>query len=355
MGRARTLIALACVLSSSMAEADVATDEARRKQVIVHGDGVDITVGQVEDLIARQAPAMRGKYRDTDELKTLISGLLRTELLANEAQRRGYESELPVRYLTKDSAAQALVRSEIDDKLTPEAIAVEDVSAYYETHPAEFHRVAMRRASQIVLESEAEAERLLPEVSVADARAFAELAKQYSKDPETKTQGGDLGYFASEPANDPPRDKAQPIVQPAVRKAVFALAEVGDTSKQPAALSAPEEAHAPPAEHAATKPPSTVQLAIVRFTAERPERHVSLEDAALSIRAKLWRERRQHALDQLYAKLRAKDKPQVFTERIYQISFDDMEKRPSGFVPDPVRPAAPALVPAANVAAPSAP
>ena len=53
------------------------------------------------------------------------------------------------------------------------------------------------------------------------------------------------------------------------------------------------------------------------------------------MRAKLWREHRQQALDALYARLRAKDKPQVFTDRIYQISFDDMEKRPSGFSPDP--------------------
>ena len=297
-------------------------EDLRRGQVLAHGAGVVVTVGEVEDLIAQQGPGMRARYRTGDALKTLVSSLVRTELLANEAERRGYEAQPPVRYLIKDSAAQALMRSEIDDKITPEAIAPEEVRAYYDTHPNEFHRHAMRRASQIILESEAEATTLLPEAEKADPRAFAELAKQHSKDVETKPQGGDLGYFAAAPENDPPRDKAQPAVKPPVRSAVFALAEVGDTSAQPIALDAPHQA----------------QRAIVRFSAERPERHVALDDAELTIRAKLWRERRQKALDQLYGKLRARDKPQVFTDRIYLIDFDDMEKRPSGFVPDPVTP-----------------
>jgi hypothetical protein len=182
----------------------------------------------------------------------------------------------------------------------------------------------MRRASQLVLDNAAEAAELLPEAQKADARAFAELAKSRSKDAVTKAQGGDLGYFAKVPEDDGQlRDASQPKVSPSVRSAVFALAEVGDTTRLPIELPHSEPPDAP------------TQLAIVRFTAERPERHVSLEDATLSVRAKLWRERRQQALDALYARLRARDKPQVFTDRIYQITFDDMEKRPSGFAPDP--------------------
>jgi peptidyl-prolyl cis-trans isomerase C len=331
MWRARSLIALALSAGSlasgarAAAQGDAGSlslapgDDARRGQVLAQGAGFAVTVGEVEDLIRQQGPGLRARYRDGNELRGLVTSLVRAELLANEASRRGYDTLAPVRYLAKDSAAQALVRSEVDDKITPETIAEADVRAYYDAHPAEFHRVAMRRASVIVLASEAEAEALVPEAHKADPRAFAELAKQHSKDPETKVQGGDLGYFAAEPGDDPPRDKTQPLVSVPLRQAVFLLADVGDTSK-PVALA--------------------TQRALVRFTAERPERHVSLEDAAPSIRGKLWRERRQKALDQLVNKLRARDKPQVFTDRIYQISFDDMEKRPSGFAPDPIKPPA---------------
>jgi hypothetical protein len=68
---------------------------------------------------------------------------------------------------------------------------------------------------------------------------------------------------------------------------------------------------------------------------------VSLAEADGTIRSKLWRERRQKAVAALLDKLRAKDKPKVFTERVDLVSFDDMEKRPTGFAPEPTGPARP--------------
>jgi hypothetical protein len=300
------------------------SDEARRQLVVARGEGVEVTVAEIEDVLAQQGPSLRARYKDPEQLKVLVASLVRAELLAGEAARRGYERLAPVRYTAKDSAAQALVRSEVEDKITPQTIATDEVRAYYESHPAEFHRTAMRRASQIVVDQGSEVDALQAEAHKADARAFAELAKARSKDAATKAQGGDLGYFAKDPADDGQlRDATQPKVPASVRSAVFALREVGDTTPKPV-------------EVAPAQPPAVAaQVAIVRFTAERPERHVTLDDATPSVRAKLWRERRQKALDELYARLRAKDKPQVFTDRIYRISFDDMEKRPAGFAPDP--------------------
>lgn len=286
-------------------------DDARRKQAIIRGEGVEVTVGEVEDVLAQQSPLVRARYRDPEELKALVNSLARAELLAAEAARRGYSDNPAVRHTVQESAAQALVRLEIDEAVTPQSIPAEQVRAYYEAHPTEFHRAATRRASILVVDGPEEAQKLLADAQKTDARGFAELVKQHSKDATTKATGGDLGYFALEPTSD--GTEAQ--VPPGVRKATFALKDIGDTSA-PIALDK--------------------QLVIVRLSGERPERHVPLDDAALSIRAKLWRERRQQALDALVAKLRTRDKPQVFAERIEQISFDDMEKRPSGFAPDPV-------------------
>lgn len=291
--------------------ADAAVPEdTRRSQVIARGEGVEVTLGEVEDALAQQGPLARIRYRTPDDLKALVQNLVRTELLAIEAKKRGYESNKAVRQTVKESAAQALVRLEVEDKITPQSIPLEDVRTYYESHGAEFHRAAMRRASQIVLDTREEALQLLPQAEKADARGFAELAKQHSKHNETKQQGGDLGYITQQP------EPAETGLSPALRDAVFALEKVGDTSKEPLALG--------------------TQFAILRLTGERPERHASLDDAAPAIRAKLWRERRQVALDALIAKLRARDKPEVHPERVERISFDDMEKRPSGFAPDPL-------------------
>ncbi len=297
-------------------------EDARRAQVLVKGEGVEVTIGELEDALAQQGASARARYKDPEQLKQLVSNLVRVDLLAAEAERRGYAQNPAVRHTVKDSAAQALVRVEIDDKVSPQSIPVEDVRAYYSAHAADFHRDAMRRASLIALDSAEEARALLPEAKAADARGFAELAKVRSKDLETKAHGGDLGYFAREPL----AAGGEPNVAAALRKATFALKEVGDTSPQPVALEG--------------------KFAIVRVTGERPARHIEFNDAAPSIRAKLWRERRQKGLDELFASLRARDKPQVFAERVELIRFDDMERRPSGFAPDP--PARPATTPDAE-------
>ncbi len=305
--------AVTALLPHLRARAEAAANErARRAQVLVKGEGVEVTIGEVEDALAQFGPILRARYKDPEQLKELVNNLVRTQLLAAEAERRGYERNLAVRHTVKDSAAQALVRAEIDEKITPQAIPLEDVRSYYDAHEADFHHVAMRRASVILLDSEEAARALLPEARAADARGFAELAKQRSKDPEAKAHGGDLGYFAREPLTN----GSEARVDPALRKATFALKEVGDTSPAPVAAEG--------------------RYAIVRVTGERPERHVELNDAAPAIRAKLWRERRDKALSELYARLRARDKPQVFAERVELISFDDMERRPSGFAPDPI-------------------
>lgn len=319
---ARSLAVALVLIAPSRGVADDAgtapspVETERRAQAIVRGQGVEITVGEVEDLIAQQGPAARIRYRDPAQLRLLVDNLARAELLAAEAARRGYEQNAAVRYTVKDSAAQALVRAEVEDKITPDAIPLDDVRAYYDAHPDEFHRPGMRRASFILLDSEDDATKLLPQAKKADARAFSELAKQHSRDVATKTAGGDLGYFMKDAPSDAgaPNEADAGALTDAVRSAAFTLREVGDTSA-PLAI---EGKHA-----------------IVRLTGERPERHVSLEDATASIRAKLWRERRQQALDALFTSLREREKPQVFETRVNLISFDDMEKRPAGFALDP--------------------
>jgi parvulin-like peptidyl-prolyl isomerase len=296
---------LSLLLLASAARAD--------DQVIAQGQGVRVTVQDVESALAQQSPRLRERYRDPAALKALVEDMVRQQLLANEATKRGYEADRAVVQNVKDSAAQGLVHVEVDTKVTPDNVPQADVQAYYDAHPAEFQRPEMRRASLIVLDTNEQAQKLLAEARKADARQFAELARRHSRDPDSKSQGGDLGYFI----RVVPPDQLPPPAS--VRAAAFALKEIGDTSPVV---------------------PFEQKFAIVRLSGERPARSVPLEAAAPSIRTKLWRERRQKALDALVASLRARDKPQVFTERIYAIDFDDMERRPSGFAPDPPQPSA---------------
>ncbi len=288
-----------------------AAEQSRRAQVLVKGDGFSITVGTLEDQINKQPLGLRARYAEAEEKKALLDSLVRLELLGREAGTRGLADSSSVRQTVKDGAVQTLVRSEIDEKVTAESVSKEDIAAFYAQHPEEFHHAAQRRASHIALDTLERARELSVEAKKADMRGFSELAKKHSLDAETKLRGGDLSFFTLEPA----RDASLRQVPEPLRKAVFALKNLGDVSEEPV--------------------PVDSQFSIVRFTGERPERHVTLAEAEGSIRARLWRERRQRAVEDLINQLRARQKPQVVAERVDLIKFDDMDKRPSGFMPDP--------------------
>ena len=296
---------------------DSAAEAARRKQVVAKVQNIEITLGKVEDHIATQAPMLRTRYNSPEELKKLVDNLVRFELLAAEATRQGYDKNASVVRTIKESTVQNLMRAEIDEKITPQTVPVEEVKAYYDAHPEEFHRVAMRRASHVLFDTEAEAKAALADASKIDQRGFSELAKKDSKDIETKLRGGDLGYFAREPS----KEETESPVHPALRKAAFELKNSGDTSK----IVAVDQ-----------------RFSILRLTGERPERHTDLAEADPSIRTRLWREKRQDAMTKLVESLRAKEKPQTFPERVDLVKLDDMDKGPTGFAPEPAaKPTAP--------------
>ncbi len=286
-----------------------ANEEARRKQVLVKVDDTEITLGKVEDFLASQPPMMRARYQTREELTRLVDNMVRLELLAGEAQRKGYDKNPTVARTVKDSSVQALLRVDIDEKFSPKNVPAADVKSYYDENQADFHRPATRRASQIVVATEEEAKALLPEVQKADVRAFAELVRNKSIDAESKLRSGDLGYFSKEPRPGEPAS-----INEAVRNAAFSIKANGETASAPVAV--------------------PTGFAIVRMTGERPERNTNLAEADSTIRTKLWREQRQKGLDELIEKLRAQDKPQVFAERAEWVKFDDMEKRPAGFAPE---------------------
>jgi len=290
--------------------ADSVSDEARRARVVASGTGFSITLGMLEDQINKQPRALRERYRNRTEQQKLLDEMVRLELLAQEAKRRDFDDASSVKSTVKDSSVQALLRSEIDDKISPESISAEAVKNFYEQNAADFHRAEQRRASQIVLATLDEAQTLLEEAKGADLRQFNELARKHSLDGETKLRGGDLGFFPLSPPAHPERAN----IPEEVRKAAFQLKKAGDTTKAPVVVGE--------------------QFIIVRLTGIHPERHVELSQAESSIRTRLWRQERQNALTALLDSLRKNAHPEVFTARVDLVKFDDMDGRPAGFAPD---------------------
>ena len=86
-------------------------------------------------------------------------------------------------------------------------VSEDEIAAYYKEHAAQFTQPEERQASHILITVAANAS--AAEKTVAEDKArkvlqeakqnpanFAQLAKQYSQDPGSASQGGDLGLFA---------------------------------------------------------------------------------------------------------------------------------------------------------------
>jgi foldase protein PrsA len=72
-------------------------------------------------------------------------------------------------------------------------ITDEEIEAYFEENKDDFNEDEQVKASHILVDTEEEAKDILAKIQSGDS--FEELAKEYSTDTVSATNGGDLGYF----------------------------------------------------------------------------------------------------------------------------------------------------------------
>lgn len=288
--------------------ADAALDPAaaqRRAQPIATFQGGQVTLGELEDTLAQQTPFMRNRYRDPKALQELVDRMVRFELLANEATRQQWDQRKPVQEAVAQNAVQAMMRVEFDEKLSASSVPKQDIDAYYKTHIDEYVQPAMQRASHVLVATEAEAKDLLAQAQSMDVRAFRQLARDKSIDEATKMQGGDLHYFDLQ--GNVRGENAGPV-PPQIVKAAFTLKTVGDTLAKPVKIDR--------------------GYSILKLTGTRPALSRKLDEVADTIRAKLWRERREQAVEAFVSKLREQNPPQLHAELIDLIKLEQPEEKP---------------------------
>ena len=258
------------------------TEQAR--QVLAQVGPHEITLGEFADRLAEQSPYLRARYNSPERRRELLDNMVRFELLALEAERRGYRNDPDVARAERQALVQELLKREVEDKIRLEDVTDAEVRAYYEAHPDEYHQPAQVRASHIRFADRASAQRALAQLEAHpdDIELFRRLARESSTDEATRAIDGDLHFFSRPVAGAPHVDGAPPE---AVANAAFEIPTVGGLC--PRVVQSPDGFH------------------LVKLTARRNALERSLADATPIIRNLLWRKKREEATQALIARLRS--------------------------------------------------
>lgn len=258
------------------------TEEERAATLAKVGDR-EITVGEFGEIVASKGPFLSVRYNSPERRRELLDQLVRFELLAHEADARGYDDLPEVRRARKQIVIRRFLKREYEDRFTPEDVSDADVAAYYEAHHDEFNKPAQVRISHILFTNEATARRVLRQLlaNPSDVRLFRALAEEHNTDEATRDRFGDVG-FVSAPTE---RQAGEPEIPAEVATAAFELGSIGSV--------ATELVHSSAGWH------------IVKLTGRRAPLRRTLEEATRPIRHRLFRERREAAIEELITRLHA--------------------------------------------------
>jgi len=289
---------LVAILILSACRGKPATDpkgSAAAQVVLAQVDDIVITDSDLKDVLARYAsqPFALARFSSIEKKKELLDSLVRYDVLAVEARKRGYERDPEVQRVAKDKMVKLFTQQEILDKVKLSDVPDADVEKYYKEHATDYVRPETVRASQILIKERARALKILAEVKAvqkADLKAFRDLVTTYSEDADSKPRGGDLTQF----------DRSTTQHPQAVVTAAFALKEPGDVSD----LVATDKG-----------------FAILKLTDRRPALSRSIEDAKPEIQNRLLEDLRAKKKKEFVDEARKTLKVEIFEEQLAKLDL----------------------------------
>lgn len=241
--------------------------------------GDTITDAELTRRFSEMSPYARARFQTIEQRRDYVEGLIRFELLSQEAIRQGLANDPDVVESARRGMVQALLKKELEERT--DAIGDAQVAEYYQSHLADFVKPAMTRLSDIVFAKDhrAQAEAMLEKVKALpplDTAAFGLLARQNSEDEKTKVIDGDLRYLSDE--------ELAKQFGPKLAEAAAALQKVGDVA--PAVVD------------------DGARLHVIKLQARQIALNLPLEQAKPSIQRTLLNESRQERLRALLDRLK---------------------------------------------------
>jgi len=287
-----------------------------------------ITLEEFEARLGQQSTFGRARYNSADRRREFLEELVRFELIAMEAERKGYAEHPDVKLVQKQAMVRQFTTKELGQLVKMKDIDDTAVKAYFEANPAEYSRPDRVRASHILVGDETVAKALYIELKAklaADSKKaveiFGQYAKTHSKDEATAKQGGDLLYFGKPGESHVKRPQAAPAVSRAVALAAYAIESVG--SLAPAPIKTPAGWH------------------IVQKTGIKRAYKRDFASVRRTIQNKLFHQKKGKAMDTFMADLRKKTKVDIDDAVLAQVKETAPKGPPPNLMPPmPKRPGA---------------
>ena len=281
--------------------------EDQGKVVAKIGD-LQITLKEFERRLKQQAPYARARYASLERKKEFLDNLVRFEVLAAEAARKGYDRDPDVIQQMKQTMVRKLMTKEVSNLVKLSDISEEQMKKYYEEHSDQYHKPEQVRISHIQVGDAARAKKLHAELAKKIAndkrsyrKTFAEYARKHSEDAASKPRGGDLRFFAR---------TAEGGSQAAeVSDAAFGLAKVGD-------LSAPVK--------------SAAGWHILLLTGRKNRYDRSFEQVKRQIQNRLYRREKRERTDKFVADLKTAAKVKIHEAELAKVEVAPDSAAPGG-------------------------
>lgn len=146
----------------------------------------------IEQRLVKQEASRRNVLATDAQVDAQIAEIKRNFSSENEFQSALAQRELTLTDLRNRLRTNLTVRN-LMVQVTSVSAGDAEVGKYFQEHRSEFDRPEQIHVKHILVESEAEARLILAKLRRGEK--FEDLARQYSKDPGSKTQGGDLGFI----------------------------------------------------------------------------------------------------------------------------------------------------------------
>jgi parvulin-like peptidyl-prolyl isomerase len=149
-----------------------------------------------------QKKKMLGQYKDPQTKQQCLQSWLAQEVLYRQALQdelaQEPEAKKLINQLTRGALSQLVMNAELASKIN---ITETDIQTYYTANKNRFVDPARATISHILVDDQEKAKDLIGRIK--EGEDFAELAKEFSKDADTKEDGGKIGAEVQEGSHIP--------------------------------------------------------------------------------------------------------------------------------------------------------